>query len=177
LVEGAELGPRLDSQLGIEIGQWLIEEERVGLSHQRPGQGYPLLLATGQLPWEPVQEMIATGRGRGVPGPVLRLPLRGIPDQEPERDVRRNREVREQCVGLEHHRDVAPARSPPGDVLTGDVHPAVRGRVKSGYDAQQSGLSGARRAEHHAQLVPVDRQVYSVEYLDRAVRRVHASQD
>ena len=45
LDEEAHLLPKL----GIEVGEWFVEQKHGRVDHERPGEGGPLLLATGDL--------------------------------------------------------------------------------------------------------------------------------
>ena len=44
-----DLGPHLAAQLRVQVGQWLVEQERVGLSHDRAAHRHPLPLAAGEV--------------------------------------------------------------------------------------------------------------------------------
>jgi hypothetical protein len=50
LLELADLRAHLDTDLGVEIGQRLVEEEDIGIEHEGPGEGHALLLTTRELP-------------------------------------------------------------------------------------------------------------------------------
>ena len=82
-----------------------------GLRRKRAGQRHALLLAAGQLVRIAVAEMrqldqLAASRRR-----ARRSPLCGtLRDLQAEGDVLRDRHVREQRIGLEHHADVALVR-------------------------------------------------------------------
>ena len=45
LLKLLEVEPRGRAQLGVEVGQRLVEQEDLGLAHERAGQGDPLPLA------------------------------------------------------------------------------------------------------------------------------------
>ena len=45
----ADLGAHGDAQLGIEVGQRLVEEENLGLAHDGPADGNPLPLPPGEF--------------------------------------------------------------------------------------------------------------------------------
>src|SRR5450756_2424947 len=45
----AEFLPEPDTDLGVQRGQGLVEQQHLGLDGQRPRQGHPLLLAAGHL--------------------------------------------------------------------------------------------------------------------------------
>ena len=63
----ADFDPHVLAQLGVEIGQGLIEQQHIGAEHQRARQRHALLLAAGQLSRQPV------GRDdRAAPGARLR---------------------------------------------------------------------------------------------------------
>ena len=42
LVQAAQLDPNLGPEIGVEIGERLIEQEHLGLAHDRPADGDPL---------------------------------------------------------------------------------------------------------------------------------------
>ncbi len=44
-----ELAPHVGTQLGIEMRDRLIEQEQLGLAHDRPPDGGPLFLAAGEF--------------------------------------------------------------------------------------------------------------------------------
>jgi len=48
-VQALQLNSHLRAQLGIEIGQWLVEQEHLGLLHERPSDRDTLALAAGEL--------------------------------------------------------------------------------------------------------------------------------
>ena len=49
LLQPADLRAHLHPDLGVEIGQRLVEQQDVGVQHQRAGQRHPLLLAAREL--------------------------------------------------------------------------------------------------------------------------------
>ena len=49
VVQAAHLEAHLLAQVGVEVGQRLVEQQRLGLDDQRAGQRHALLLAAGQL--------------------------------------------------------------------------------------------------------------------------------
>ena len=55
----------LEAELGVEVGERLIEEQALRADGQRPGQGDALLLAAGELIGPPVGEDFPCARGRG----------------------------------------------------------------------------------------------------------------
>ena len=49
LLQPRDLGPHLATQLGVEVGQRLVEEERLGVPDDRPAHRDSLPLTTGQV--------------------------------------------------------------------------------------------------------------------------------
>ena len=80
-VQGAlqlhQLNPRLDTELGIEIGEGLVEQEELGLSHDRPRQRHPLLLAARELARLALQQLIDPDAGSRIRHRLVHLALRG----------------------------------------------------------------------------------------------------
>ena len=60
LMQRLDLGAHLHAQLGVEVGQRLVEQEQVGLAHDRAAHGDALPLAARELARETV-EIIARG--------------------------------------------------------------------------------------------------------------------
>ena len=108
-------------QTGVEVGQWLVEEEQPRPRDQRPRERHPLLLPTGQLCAAPagdveqldrIQRFIGTTSDLRWPGRLRRSTLRG------KRNVVENAHVRPDAIVLEDHADVT----------------TVRGDEQSGFD-------------------------------------------
>ena len=49
LVQALDLGAHVDAQLGVEVGQRLVEQEDLRVAHQRPAHGDALALAARKL--------------------------------------------------------------------------------------------------------------------------------
>ena len=49
VVQLLDLGPHVDAQLGVEVGERLVEQEQRRVAHQRPAHGDALALAAGEL--------------------------------------------------------------------------------------------------------------------------------
>src|SRR5215207_3095920 len=127
----------------IEGGQWLVEEEDVGVPGQRSCKRYALALSAGELLRALVRE-VADPEGTEQ-GPSLPPCAVG--------DVLLDRQVREECVVLEDEAD--------GALFRGAVHsslrvepnlvaerdqPAIRAR-KPGDRAQHGRFARARRTD------------------------------
>ncbi len=57
LAHQRELGPHLTAQLGVKVGQRLVEEEDGGVAHQRPPHGDALALTAGERRRLAVEQM------------------------------------------------------------------------------------------------------------------------
>ena len=49
LVQPLDLGAHVDPELGVEVGQRLVEQEDLRITHQRPAHRDALALAAGEL--------------------------------------------------------------------------------------------------------------------------------
>ena len=58
LVQLLDLGAHLDAQLGVEVGQRLVEQEELGVAHQRPAHRDALALAARQLAGLAVEQVV-----------------------------------------------------------------------------------------------------------------------
>ena len=126
----ADLDAHLLAQLGVEIGQRLVEQQHVGPEHQRTGQRHALLLAAGQLPRQPVAEMIEPHQAQGLGDLRRHLGLRYLAHLEAEGDVLGHRHVRKQRVALEHEAGVALPGRQAGDVAFAEMHAPAVGSTK-----------------------------------------------
>ena len=57
LVQPLDLGAHVDPQLGVEVGERLVEQEDLRVAHQRPAHGDALALAAGELARLAVEQM------------------------------------------------------------------------------------------------------------------------
>ncbi len=84
-MEAGELDPHLDPELGVEVGERLIEQENLGVAHDRASDGDALTLPARQLGRPAVEQVIEPQR----PGRTLddALPFRPGDAMEPEREA------------------------------------------------------------------------------------------
>ena len=148
-----QLAAHMGAQLGVEMGDRLVEEEQLGLAHDGAADGDALLLAAGELGRPAVEQ----GTDLEQLGGALHLlaDRRRVELAQAQRvgDVLEHRLVRIESVVLEHHRDVAVARRKivdPGlaeaDVTGADV-------LEPGQHAQRRGLAAARGPKDAKELV------------------------
>ena len=118
LVERLDLDAHLHPQLGVEVGQRLVEQEDLRVAHDRPAHRDALALAARELARIAVEVRGEVERFRSVLDLLRDRRLRLVAQLEAEGHVVAHRHVRIERVVLEHHRDVAilrrAGRSPRG---------------------------------------------------------------
>ncbi len=106
LAHQCELGPHLPAQLGVEVGQGLVEEEDGGVAHQCAAHGDALALAAGERRRLAVEQMRDREHLGDAADPRIDLRLRHPGETQREGHVLRDIHVGVESVILEHHRDV-----------------------------------------------------------------------
>ena len=168
-VQRAQLHLQHSAQLGVERAQRLVEQQHLRAQHQRAGQRDALLLATRELvrlarlvPVEPHQL-------QRLGDAALGLGLRAVEEAQTERNVVRNRLVREQRVALEHGVDRPLLGRHTAHVGAVDAHRAVLDLLEAADQSQGGGLAATGRAEQREELTRLDHQIDGVEHLLVAV--------
>ena len=177
VVQPADFKAHLFAQIGIEVGQRLVEQKRLRLDDQGAGQRHALLLAARQLAGIALREdfeFCGCQNGREFFRNRVAIDL---PQAKPIDDIFGDRHVRPQRVALEDHRHVAllgrqRARRRGDDAL---AHADLAGgRLdEAGDEAQRRGLAAAGRAQQAHQAAMLDRQRHII---DRRMRSVVLSQ-
>ena len=103
LVQAPNLKTHFFSEVCVEVAQWLVEEQDLGLHHQRPRDGDTLLLAAGQLAGIAGAVALELDRLQDVVHSPVPVDLRRPGEAQPVRDVLIHRHVRPQSVALEDH--------------------------------------------------------------------------
>jgi hypothetical protein len=157
----------LTAKRGVERGERLVEHHQRRCRGEGPGQGHPLLLATGELVGPRPLEAGQPDEGEAL-GDALG---RGPAPREAEPDVRPHGEVGEERALLRHDPDPAPlGRHGRLDHGAVDLHGAGVLALEADHDAQQGGLAAARRPEHGGDGAERDGQVDAVEHPPGAER-------
>jgi hypothetical protein len=137
------LGPDLDAQDRVQVGERLVQQQHRRACDQRPGQGDPLSLAAGQAGRQAVAEpgQVDQLQGLGDPVPPALLPRQAVAD------VAGDGQVGEQGAVLEHHPDPAALgrdkRAWGRQVPAVEPDPAGVGPLQPGDAAQQGRLAAA----------------------------------
>ena len=109
-VQLLDLGAHLHPQLGVEVGERLVEQEHLRIAHDRPPHRHALALAAGELARLAASSgAISSIAGRSLPSPPD-LVARRLPQLEAEGDVVGDGQMRIERIVLEHHGDVPLAR-------------------------------------------------------------------
>jgi hypothetical protein len=170
-VQVADLEPHLHAQRGVEIGERLVEQERLRLAHDRAADRDALALAAGELARLAIE----------VIGQVQRRGRLARPSGRSRRAAAWPSSARRRCCRARSCADRArrtgtpsPARAAPGrrwsrPCRRSDL--AARGDVlEPGDQAQQRRLAAARRADEHRELAVLDLEIDAVDDLDGAER-------
>ena len=107
LVQRGDFAAHRHPQLGVEVGQRLVEEEDARLAHDGAADRHALALAAGELRGAAVEQRVETQKLRRGVDLALDLGTRGADVFEAERHVLAHGHVRVQRIGLEHHGEPA----------------------------------------------------------------------
>ena len=122
----ANLFAHLPAQTRIQIRQRLIEQQHRGLEHQRARHGDALLLATGQLRWQPRVEAGQADRRHCRSRAVVGFGLAHARHDQAVANVLQHAHVGKERIALEHHRDVPVGRRCLRDIDVADANRAGR---------------------------------------------------
>ena len=179
----AELGMKLrqfkahlHAQFRVEVGQRLVEQENLGLAHERPADRDPLALAARKLGRTTVEIGLELQDARDFERALVLHLSRLAGDGEREGDVLPHRHMRVERVGLEHHGDAPLRRRHVGNVDVVDEALAGRDRLESGDHPEQRRLAAAGRAEQRGERAFIDREAEIGDRGDRAVAFRHPPQ-
>src|SRR5688500_196242 len=78
-MQAPELGPHLHPELGVEIGQGLVEKEDIRFAYDRPAHRHPLALAAGELLGLAMEKGGEVENPRSLVHPLVDLGLRNSP--------------------------------------------------------------------------------------------------
>ena len=156
VLQAGDLRSHLHTQLGVEVGQRLVHQERLGVAHDRAAHRHPLTLTARQLGGLAVQKFGQVKDFRGfldLGGDFGLLHLRQC---QREGDVLADGHVRVERVGLEHHRDIAVLGRLLVHPLAADPKFSRRDLFQPGNHVQRGGLSAAGRADQDDELAVGD---------------------
>ena len=165
LVEALQLGTHVDTELCVQVGQRLVEEQQLGLGSNCTGDGHALLLTAGKLVGVAILQLVDTHELKGLHYLFLYLGMRHLFDLQTECNVVVNGHVGPQSVALEYQIQVTLAGFHIVSIGSVDYlfaingHNAVLGLLKAGYYAQSGGLAAAGGAQQSHKVAIFDYQV------------------
>ena len=107
VVQPADFEPHLLAQIGVEVGQRLVEQQRLRFDDQRARQRHALLLPAGELAGIALRQRLELGRGQDRRQLLRNGVAVHLAQTQAVDDVFGHRHVRPQRVALEDHRHVA----------------------------------------------------------------------
>ncbi len=177
-LQALELDAHLLAQLGVEIGERLVEQQDLGLDHQAAGERDALLLAARQLVRIARREPGEVDERQRLLDLLPGLRRRRLPDLEAKHDVLVYGLVRPHRIVLEHHAHAALIRrghaAGRGDEPVADMDGAGVGHDIARDHAQGRGLAAAARAEQRDELIVLDVEIEIGDRRRRVVARVEA---
>ena len=174
LVQTLDLAAHLVAQLGVEVGERLVEQEQAGVAHDRAADRDALALAARELARQALEQARDVEHLCGALHPAVDLVLRKFARAQAERDVLEHVHVRVERVVLEHHGDVAIARPHVVDHLAVDRDRAVVDLLEARDRAQERALAAAGRAHQHRELALGDVEVDAAHGVGLAIELVQA---
>ena len=139
--QGRDLGAGLHTELGVQVGQRLVHEEDLRVTHDGAAHGNTLALTAGECLRLAVEVRLKVQELGGFADTLGALFLADAGDLQGEAHVVRNGHVRVQGVVLENHRDVAVLRRNVGDIAVANQDPAGVDVLKACEHAQGGGLT------------------------------------
>ena len=159
VVQFADLDAHLHTQLRVQIGQGLIEQEHLGFADHGARHGDALPLTTRQSAGLAIQKVGKADGLRDGGDALLPLGLADTTDPQGVADIFRNAHMGIKSVILEHHGAAALARLELVDDFSVNRNLAAADRLKARHHAQQRGFAAARWAKDHDEFAGLDFKV------------------
>ena len=169
LLEPGDLGAHLHAQLGVEVGQRLVHQERLRVADDGPAHRDPLALAAGEVGRLAVEVLGQVEDAGGLVDLLVDDGLGRLGQLERETHVLAHGHVRVQGVALEDHGDVAVLRRLVVDDLAVDAQLALGDVLQPGDHVEGGRLPAAGRADQDDELAVGDVEV-DVVHRQRTVR-------
>ena len=154
-----ELGTHLVTQLGVQVGQWLVHQEDLRITHDGAADSDTLALAARKRLGLTV-EIFGNAQDLGSRANLtVDLVLGDLLELKRKRHVLVHRHIGVQSIALEHHGNVAVLGCHVVDALAVDEHVARGDVLQAGDHAHRRGLTAARRANEDDKLLVVNGEV------------------
>ena len=159
-LQPGDLGARLNTKLGVEIGQRLIHQEGLGRTNDGAPHRHTLTLTAGQVGRLAVEVLGQIQNLRCVLDLLVDLAFGQLRERQREGDVLPHRHVGVERIGLEHHRDVAVLGCAFVDAFAGDAQFTGRDVLQTGNHVEGRGLSASGRSDEDDELAVGDGDVH-----------------
>ena len=158
-----QLDLHLLAELQVECAERLVEQQYLRVVDERPSERNPLALATRKLDRLPLAEPRKLDHFQDLVDAQPALATSHSPHAQPVADVLGHGHVRKEGVILEDRVDVAAVRRPTGDVVSGELDPALVGPLETGDQPQRCRFARARGPEQGEKLAARDFEVDAVD--------------
>jgi hypothetical protein len=176
LMKLGDLDPHGYPQFCVEIGQGFIEQEHLGISHNRPTDGDALTLPAGELRGFAIHEGVELQDAASRINTFGNLALRPASDAQPEAHIVAHAHVRIERVVLEHHGDPAGGSVDIVDNFAFNAQVTRCDLLQAGDHPQQRGLATAGRPDKDTELAMLDVEVDIMNDLDVAIGLLDVAQ-
>ncbi len=169
LVEPGQFLAHLHAQLGIQVAEGFVEQERLGLPDNRPAHGDALPLAPGQLLRPPVEQTVYLEDLRRFGHAPVDLISGLFCQAQAEGHILVDRHMRVQGVVLKDHGHIPVFRREIVDPAVADQDIAGIGALESRDHPERGRLAAARRTDKDHKLLVLRREADAVHGIDAAV--------
>ena len=152
------------AQLQIQGGQRLVQQQHLGLAHQSPGDGYPLLLPAGKAGDAAVLKAGEGNQGEHIPHLLLDFRFGHLLLPQGEGHVLKHVQMGEQGIALEHGVHVALVGGHIVDVLPHEDNVPLIGALKPADEPQGGCLAAAGGTQQGEKLIVIDVQTDVVQH-------------
>jgi len=137
----------ISSQLGVEIGHRLVEQEHGGRDDDRSRKGDALPLSARKLTRKALRKRFEPHECKRLAHALVAFLFAHAPHLQAEAHVLRDRHVRKQRIALKDDAQAALVRLHIGDVAAVEHDAPARRLHETGDHLQRGGLAAARGAE------------------------------
>ena len=160
VVELLQLGAHGHAQLGVQVGERLVEEEDLRLAHDGAADGHALALTAGQGAGLALQELLDAQEHRRLLDALLDLRLGELAQLQTERHVVVDGHVRIEGVVLEDHGDVPVFGRDVVDHPVADLDGPLGNLFQAGDHPEGGGLPAPGRPDQDDELLVVDGETH-----------------
>mmetsp|Transcript_18173 Transcript_18173/g.28431 ORF Transcript_18173/g.28431 Transcript_18173/m.28431 type:complete len:202 (+) Transcript_18173:253-858(+) len=164
-----QLGAHLAAQLGIEVRQGFIKQERARITDQGTAHGNALTLAARQFGGLARQKMADVQHVGHTLHFFVNLGLGCLGQAQGKGHVPRDVHMRVKRVILKHHRDVALFGLKRADGFAVEINLSARQGFEPRKNAQSGGFPAAGRAHQHGEFPVVQRKIKRRQHPNRAI--------